>query len=86
MLHLNALAVWFFFLSGVFPYAKCFICKEIGHLSKQCPDNPRGLYPNGGCCKWCSSVEHYKRDCPELKNKQGKIIIRLNVDMSKRLV
>ena len=73
MLQLNATAV---FLSGVFPYAKCFICKEIGHLSKQCPDNPRGLYPNGGCCKLCSSVEHYKRDCPELKKKQGKTIIR----------
>lgn len=32
---------------GKFPYATCFICKEQGHLSKQCPDNPRGLYPNG---------------------------------------
>jgi zinc finger CCHC domain-containing protein 9 len=32
---------------GNFPFAKCFICKEMGHLSKQCPDNPRGLYPNG---------------------------------------
>lgn len=32
---------------GHYPFAKCFICKEVGHLSKQCPDNPRGLYPNG---------------------------------------
>lgn len=32
---------------GKYPYATCFICKEQGHLSKQCPDNPRGLYPNG---------------------------------------
>jgi zinc finger CCHC domain-containing protein 9 len=32
---------------GSFPYAKCFICNEMGHISKQCPDNPRGLYPNG---------------------------------------
>jgi hypothetical protein len=31
---------------GEFPYAKCFICGETGHLSKQCPDNPKGLYPN----------------------------------------
>ena len=32
---------------GEFPYAKCFICGEIGHLSRSCPDNPRGLYPKG---------------------------------------
>merc|ERR1712048_60397 len=31
-----------------YPFAKCFICKEIGHLSGKCPDNPRGLYPHGG--------------------------------------
>jgi zinc finger CCHC domain-containing protein 9 len=33
--------------AGTYPYATCFICKEQGHISKQCPDNPRGLYPNG---------------------------------------
>lgn len=32
---------------GQFPFAKCFICGEVGHLSRSCPDNPRGLYPNG---------------------------------------
>jgi len=25
------------------------------------------LYPNGGACKHCSSVEHYARDCPEIQ-------------------
>lgn len=50
-------------------YAKCFICKENGHLAKQCPDNPRGLYPNGGCCRECGSVEHYRKDCPELQQR-----------------
>lgn len=32
-------------------FAKCFICNEEGHLSRQCPDNPMGLYPNGGACR-----------------------------------
>jgi len=50
---------------GDFPFAKCFICKQNGHLSGTCPDNPRGLYPDGGGCKFCGSVEHYRRDCPE---------------------
>ncbi|KXJ21591.1 Zinc finger CCHC domain-containing protein 9 [Exaiptasia diaphana] len=30
-----------------YPFAKCFICGETGHLSRSCPDNPRGLYPKG---------------------------------------
>ena len=34
-------------------------------INFKCPDNPKGLYPNGGACKFCSSVEHYARDCPE---------------------
>ena len=44
-------------------YAVCFICQEPGHLAKACPDNPRGLYPKGGGCIFCGSVEHLKRDC-----------------------
>lgn len=53
-------------------FAKCFICNEVGHLSKQCPDNPRGLYPNGGSCRVCGDVTHLKRDCPELIRKKRK--------------
>lgn len=36
-----------------------------GHLASQCPSNAgRGVYPRGGSCKLCSSVEHLARDCP----------------------
>lgn len=77
--------MYFHFTAGSFPFAQCFICKETGHLSSSCPDNPKGLYPNGtllydcqllhnnyvtgGGCKVCGSVEHLKANCPT-KRKQ----------------
>ncbi|CAF3843626.1 unnamed protein product [Rotaria magnacalcarata] len=54
-----------------FAYATCFVCGKQGHWSRLCPDNPNGLYPNGGCCNECGSKQHFKRDCPTLLKKQG---------------
>ncbi|KAK7869623.1 hypothetical protein R5R35_009994 [Gryllus longicercus] len=56
---------------ATYKFAKCFICGEQGHISRQCPDNPRGLYPKGGGCSECGEVTHFRRDCPtHLKEKQ----------------
>lgn len=64
-----------------FPHAQCFVCGEKGHLSRACPDNPRGLYPNGGSCKMCGSVEHFLKDCPEAVNsKSSKPKFKLEMD------
>lgn len=53
-----------------YKFAQCFICKEQGHISRQCPDNNRGLYPKGGACKVCGDVTHLKKDCPTFQAKQ----------------
>ena len=50
---------------GTLPFASCFICKRKGHISKDCPENPNGLYPKGGCCHICLQKSHLVRDCPE---------------------
>lgn len=53
-----------------FKYAHCFICKEQGHIARECPDNPRGLYPDGGACMLCGDVTHLKKDCPQRMKEQ----------------
>ncbi|KAF1764118.1 hypothetical protein GCK72_004065 [Caenorhabditis remanei] len=49
-----------------FPYATCFVCKQVGHISRDCHQNANGVYPDGGACNVCGAVGHLKRDCPEL--------------------
>ena len=45
------------------PYAKCFICKKTGHLTRSCSDNTNGIFPKGGNCRLCGSVDHLIKDC-----------------------
>ncbi|XP_060700022.1 zinc finger CCHC domain-containing protein 9 isoform X2 [Hemiscyllium ocellatum] len=59
---------------GEFPFAKCFICGEMGHLSRSCPDNPKGLYADGRCCRLCGSVEHFQKDCPDHQNMNHSVL------------
>uniref|UniRef100_A0A1E1XBZ6 Putative e3 ubiquitin ligase n=1 Tax=Amblyomma aureolatum TaxID=187763 RepID=A0A1E1XBZ6_9ACAR len=55
-----------------FPYAKCFICKQQGHLSRKCPRNEKGAFPKGGHCNFCGAVDHFKKECPEMeRNKKN---------------
>lgn len=53
-----------------FKFATCFICREQGHIARQCPDNAKGLYPNGGACNLCGDVTHLKKDCPQFQDEQ----------------
>ena len=43
----------------------CFHCKKVGHLSKDCEENPNGIYKYGGSCHLCQSVRHLSRDCDQ---------------------
>ncbi|XP_038222580.1 zinc finger CCHC domain-containing protein 9-like [Zerene cesonia] len=61
-----------------FRFATCFICREPGHLARQCPDNPKGLYPNGGSCKLCGDVTHLRKDCPTVTEKKESTSIKLS--------
>jgi len=38
--------------AGKFAFAACFVCGEKGHISRECPQNAKGIYVNGGHCKY----------------------------------
>ena len=50
----------------VYKFAECYICKEVGHLTKTCPKNENGIYPRGGSCYKCNEKTHLARDCPKI--------------------
>ena len=52
-------------LVEILPFATCFVCQGVGHLSRHCKDNKNGVYPKGGGCRFCGSKWHYLKDCPE---------------------
>ncbi|KAG0364094.1 hypothetical protein BC939DRAFT_460189 [Gamsiella multidivaricata] len=58
-----------------FKFATCFVCKEQGHLAGQCPKNERGLYPNGGSCRFCDKVDHLAKDCKLTKEDVGTVTL-----------
>ena len=49
-----------------FPHVICFVCKEKGHLSKECKDAKNGIFYKGGGCYFCGSNQHKKIDCPNM--------------------
>ncbi|KAI8917887.1 hypothetical protein DFJ77DRAFT_458183 [Powellomyces hirtus] len=54
-----------------YPFAHCFVCNKTGHIACACPENERGLYPNGGGCKYCGSVRHFAKDCKPALQEAG---------------
>lgn len=52
---------------GDLPYANCYVCSKSGHLASHCPENTKGVYPQGGSCRECGSVDHFGWDCPTKK-------------------
>lgn len=47
VLNAQSTKLYFGVFAGDYPYAKCFICGKTGHISRSCPDNPKGLYAAG---------------------------------------
>jgi zinc finger CCHC domain-containing protein 9 len=54
------------------PYATCFVCGDMGHLSSVCTKNPNGIYADGGSCRYCHSKFHLAKDCPKHDAKPSK--------------
>ena len=63
--------------ADAYRFAECFVSKQTGHLVEACPDNPKGLYPKGGGCRFFGSVEHLKSECPRKVQKDARSEVRV---------
>ncbi|RKP40443.1 hypothetical protein BJ085DRAFT_12929, partial [Dimargaris cristalligena] len=63
-------------LDQTFQYSRCFVCKEEGHLSSQCPKNENGIFVKGGGCRLCGSKQHRAQDCTAREDdlESGKVV------------
>ncbi|GJS48260.1 putative reverse transcriptase domain-containing protein [Tanacetum coccineum] len=60
---------------------KCHKCNKVGHFASDCrgfgnanvanAQKDNRAVPKGNGCFECGAPEHFKRDCPKLKNKDG---------------
>eukprot|EP01038_Epipyxis_sp_PR26KG_P016253 gene16253-22132_t len=68
-------------------YANCFICKQDGHIARDCQENANGLYPMGGCCHICLQKTHLARDCPDRTEEdvEKQKLLRLQAEEDKAL-
>jgi cofilin len=65
-------------------YAECFICKNVGHLASQCPENSnKSIYPRGGSCFTCGGTDHLSRYCPN-KTAEERVAEHLSVVETRR--
>lgn len=54
----------------------------MGHLSRSCPDNPKGLYAEGECTD-SLNLEKLKLQCPSYLI-QKKVTLQVNENVAKR--
>lgn len=51
-------------------------------MAGQCPKNEKGMYPNGGSCRFCGKVDHLAKDCKMTKEEAGTSVVG-KIDLSK---